>query len=233
MLRRIPLGQMCNLRDLGGYPIGGGQCTAFGRILRGDNPAALSEDDLRWLLDRDITTIIDLRSEGELGRSPDALRDLTDFHYIHIPLVGGEKLPNLEDDIGLGYFKLMDCKADIRQVLECIAAAPGGVLYHCTAGKDRTGVISALLLSIAGVGRGDILADYEVSETYLWDVVSKLRADHPDMPAFWGCSKRGYMKNCLERVDETYGSVSDYLGEVGLTEAQLAHIRGKLLKNAI
>ena len=73
MLRRIPLGKMNNLRDLGGYPAGDG-VTVWERFLRGDNPAGLSEQDIQWLRERDITTIVDLRSGEELARQPDQLR---------------------------------------------------------------------------------------------------------------------------------------------------------------
>lgn len=64
MLRRIPLGNMMNLRDLGGYPLPGGGHTAWGRLLRGDNPLGLSEADAGWLLERGVRTVIDLRSDG-------------------------------------------------------------------------------------------------------------------------------------------------------------------------
>ena len=107
MLRRIPLGTMLNLRDLGGYPIAGGGCTAWGRMLRGDNPAGLSDEDLQWLLDREITTVIDLRSAGELERKLDQLSADPNFFYHHIPMVGGERLPNLEQDVGRSYFEML------------------------------------------------------------------------------------------------------------------------------
>ena len=70
MLRRIPLGETWNLRDLGGYPTAGGCATVWERMLRSDNPLGLSGADERWLLERNITTVLDLRSEGELERRP-------------------------------------------------------------------------------------------------------------------------------------------------------------------
>ena len=73
MLRHIPLGQMYNLRDLGGYPVPGGGETAWERLLRGDNPEGLSQADLRWLLDRDITTVVDLRSGADQAQARSAL----------------------------------------------------------------------------------------------------------------------------------------------------------------
>ena len=148
MLRRIPLGKMNNLRDLGGYPAGDG-VTVWERFLRGDNPAGLSEQDIQWLRERDITTIVDLRSGEELARQPDQLRGQPGFLYHHCPLVGIEKLPNLEADIGRAYFEAMDRLTCGGRAMRILAAAPGGVLFHCTAGKDRTGILAMLLLSLA------------------------------------------------------------------------------------
>ena len=143
MLRRIPLGKMNNLRDLGGYPAGDG-VTVWERFLRGDNPAGLSEQDIQWLRERDITTIVDLRSGEELARQPDQLRGQPGFLYHHCPLVGIEKLPNLEADIGRAYFEAMDRLTCVGRAMRILAAAPGGVLFHCTAGKDRTGILEEL-----------------------------------------------------------------------------------------
>lgn len=180
MLRRIPLGKMNNLRDLGGYPAGDG-VTVWERFLRGDNPAGLSEQDIQWLRERDITTIVDLRSGEELARQPDQLRGQPGFLYHHCPLVGIEKLPNLEADIGRAYFEAMDRLTCVGRAMRILAAAPGGVLFHCTAGKDRTGILAMLLLSLAGVAREDILADYQISETYLAEIIQLIQLRVPDL----------------------------------------------------
>lgn len=229
MLRHIPLGTMRNLRDLGGYPTGDGGCTQYERLLRGDLPVGLSEEDADWLLDRDITTVVDLRSELEAGHRPCELKFLPGFHYCHHTLVGGETLPNTEDDVAGGYFRMLDRTENVLPILSAVADAPGGVLFHCTAGKDRTGCIAALLLSHAGVGLSDVLADYQVSETYIMDIIRGMVARMPDKAAFVGRSKSEYMDGCLELLTVKYGSVEAYLRAVGLTEGQLARLRGKLL----
>lgn len=232
MLRRIPLGNMLNLRDLGGYPISGGGRTAWGRILRGDNPSGLSGEDLQWLLDREITTVIDLRSAGELERKPDQLSTEPDFFYHHIPMVGGERLPNLEEDVGGSYFLMLERREAPAQVLRTIAQAPGGVLFHCTAGKDRTGCTAALLLSLAGVDRADILADYQITELYIREMVRKIREFRPESAPFMGRSKAEYLEECLSRLEEAHGSVLAFLRWLGLTEEELEAIRNKLVLGA-
>ena len=139
MLRHIPLGRMYNLRDLGGYPVPGGE-TAWERLLRGDNPEGLTEEDLRWLLDRGITTVVDLRSEAETGRKPDQLASQPGFYYFHCPLLSeGDGMPNLETDVGQGYFRMLDGSDLVAKAMRTVAAAPAGVLFHCTAGRTAPG----------------------------------------------------------------------------------------------
>lgn len=229
MLRRIPLGKMNNLRDLGGYPAGDGGTTVWERLLRGDVPTGFSEEDIDWLLERDITTVVDLRHDDETEYRPDELKFIPGFTYHHCNLAGGGLLPNSEADVAAGYFRMLDEKNGVAEALRAIAGAPGGVLFHCTAGKDRTGCIAALLLSLAGVSRADILADYQVSETYLASLLHRMRERAPELAAFLGRSKSEYMEGCLNLLTEKYGSVPEYLRSAGLTEAELERLRNKLL----
>ena len=228
MLRRIPLGETWNLRDLGGYPAAEGRATVWERILRSDNPLGLSEADERWLLERNITTVLDLRSEGEMKRRPSGLRDRPGFTYIPCPVDGGERLPGREADVGRGYFETLDRKESIRKVLQMVADAPGGVLFHCAAGKDRTGLIAALLLLNAGVSRADTVADYQVSGTYLKKFVAYLRTVVSDFDPWAGQSRAEYLELCLDLLEEKYGSVEQYLLAAGLSAGTLEHLRIKL-----
>ncbi len=230
MQRRIVLGKMLNLRDLGGYPTADGRITRWGSLLRGDNPMGLTDADAAWLLERGFTTVIDLRSPAEQDHLPDELANRPGFSYHFIPMSSGEKLPNEEELIGLGYFRTLERKQTIRSVLETIAAAPDGVLFHCMAGKDRTGCIAALLLTLAGVDRLDILADYQVSELYIRPVIRWIRKTQADLPAYVGSSKPEYLEDCLDRLEGAYGSVTDYLRAIGLTQPVLERLRGKLLE---
>ena len=229
MLRHIPLGGMYNLRDLGGYPVPGGGETAWERLLRGDNPEHLTEEDIRWLLERDITTVVDLRSEVEAGSKADQLSKTNGFDYFNCPLLEADRMPNLEENVGAGYFRVLEGRERMVCALKAVAAAPGGVLFHCTAGKDRTGLMAALLLGLVGVDRADILADYQVSETYLADVIRQIRVKVPDLSAFAGASKAEYLSDCLVQLEKTYGSIPGYLQVIGLTEGELAALRRKLL----
>lgn len=231
MTRRIPLGNMLNLRDLGGYPAAGGQTTRWGRLLRGDNPMGLSRADGDWLLARGITTVIDLRSAAERERLPDELAAMPGFTCLHIPLSGGEKLADQEEMVGQGYFQMLERREEVRAVLEAVASASGGVLFHCMAGKDRTGCIAALLLTLAGADRLDILADYAVSGLYIRPVIRWMRREKADLPAYVGASRPEYLEDCLDRLERAYGSVYDYLRAVGLTGRTLERLRAMLLED--
>ena len=227
MLRRIPLGTMRNLRDLGGYTGADGRVTAWERLLRGDVPQGLTEADIEWLIDRDITTVIDLRSAEETAHRPDELKFLPGFFYHHHSLLWGRP-PSNEEDVGAMYFRMMDEQENMAAVLRAIAHAPGGVLFHCTAGKDRTGCVAALLLGLAEVAQVDILADYQVSETYIIDVIRRMAERVPDMAAWMGRSKPEYIERCLDLLLEKYPSVPGYLLAAGLTEEELDLLWDKL-----
>lgn len=229
MLRHISLGTMYNLRDLGGYPTVDGGQTAWGRFFRGDTPLGLSEAEIQWLLDRRVTTIIDLRSAAEAGMYPNQLADRPGFRYHHCPLLGGEITEATEDEVGRGYFRTLDRRESVREILRLILAAPEGVLFHCMAGKDRTGMISMLLFTLAGADRLEILADYQLSEIYLTEMVRRLTALRPDMPAYAGRSKREYMETCMDLLEAKYGSIYDYLLATGLTRKELEALRTRLL----
>ena len=118
------------------------------------------------------------------------------------------------------------------RVLRTIAQAPGGVLFHCTAGKDRTGCTAALLLTLAGVGREDILADYQVTELYIRELVRKIQAFNRESAPFMGRSKVEYLEDCLSRLEEAHGSVLEFLRWLGLTGDELEAIRNKLVLGA-
>ncbi|NCB62480.1 MAG: tyrosine-protein phosphatase [Clostridia bacterium] len=229
MLRHIPLGGIDNLRDLGGYAAENGCTTAWGRIFRSDTPKGLSDCDIRWLLDQKVTTLIDLRSGEEAARVPNQLAEHPAFHYHHCPLLGGEITMEREDEIGVGYFQTLDRKDSVREVMRLILNAPDGVLFHCMAGKDRTGMIAMLLLTLAGVSRADVLADYQISETYLEEMVRQLKATWVDMPYFAGRSRASYMETCLRLLSEKYGTVPAYLKATGLTDQELSRLKDKLL----
>jgi protein-tyrosine phosphatase len=113
--------------------------------------------------------------------------------------------------------------------MKLLTHAQNGVLYHCTAGKDRTGVISALLLSLVGVSSHDIISNYEISYSNLKPMIEKLHTQNPNLPPFIGHSKAVYMKMFLDLFYNRYCSPETYLTKIGLTKEEITTLKGKLV----
>lgn len=153
------------------------------RILRSDAPLAPTEADIAFLLDRGVTTLIDLRSDEEVARRPCPLAQDGRFTYRHMPVTGGSALPASPAEVPLSYLRMVD--AQMARILQAVREAEG-VMYFCTAGKDRTGVVSALLQREHGLSTADIAADYALSAENLRERLAAFRALHPEVnPAIY------------------------------------------------
>lgn len=226
-MKRIPLTYTYNTRDLGGLATGDGRVTSFGRLLRSDLPARLDCADVSLLKRLGIARVIDLRTKEEALSRPSAFESCPDFEFFHCPFSVGNGIPSSVEEFPVLYGAILSDYPAIRRIMEIIAA-PGGVLYHCAAGKDRTGIVSMLMLLAAGVTVSDILADYQVSYTYLRVFVRGLLERRPDWSPFVGRSDMEFMEATLDNFFARYGSVRDYLHEAGLTPAQTTSLEQKL-----
>ena len=185
-MRRIVNDRVKNMRDLGGYPTLNGRETRFGSFIRSNLPTGMSNEEIYRLLKMGLSTVIDLRTEMEAMRKPNIL-NIRGINYFNISISAG--FPQREEDIPNCYMDIVLNRDKMRLVFEVMINSQGMVLFNCTAGKDRTGVIAMLLLKLAGVYDDDILADYEVSYTYLRDEIRLMHVNNPDLPAFFGGSK--------------------------------------------
>ncbi len=149
------------------------------RYIRSDAPLCLTEKEIRWLLDNDISTLVDLRSEQELERTPCPLRNVDGFTYYHLPVTGGGDTPRSREHLYEVYRGMVDEQMDT--ILETILNAATNVMYFCTAGKDRTGVVSALLLRRLGVSDDIIVEDYMKSKENLLDMLTTYVKNHPEV----------------------------------------------------
>lgn len=227
-MRRYPLENVTNMRDLGGYATADGRVTRYGRFIRSDAPAEISTKELDGLLELGITTVVDLRSPGEAAHSPSVFLQAEAVRIHHHQLDAGIAWPLNEADIPACYLEMVEGPAFI-QVLRVLAAAPGAALFHCSAGKDRTGVTAAALLALAGVASCDIIADYEVSYTYLMDRLRRMEKEHPNISAYVGHSRPEFMAGLLEALEERYGGMAPFLLQAGLAPAEMEALRAKLL----
>ena len=177
--RHLRLEGTYNVRDLGGYATVDGRTTRWKTLLRADGLDRLAPVSQRALIDHGIKTVIDLRRTTEVVETPDALADSPDFKYCHKNMAGDlipedESAVPIETRVGAEYWTAnYTARLDLRRahIVEILAmlSSPGTLpaLFHCAAGKDRTGVIAALVLGLAGVPAETIAEDYALTARYL------------------------------------------------------------------
>ena len=176
--QRIELSSVRNARSLGGLPAASGR-TAHGFFFRSDAPLSLTEEDIRVLRSYGIAHVLDLRSEAEVQTHPSAARAC--FEYLNAPLQGGDKIPQTREEVPASYLNMTMGIAQMARAMRFLADASGGVLIHCTAGKDRTGVVCAILLMLAGTPDDAICEDYAQTEIYMEPVLVQLCAQNPTL----------------------------------------------------
>ena len=218
-LRRINLEQAINVRDLGGYPTPDG-CTPYGRFIRADNMYGLTEADLETLYQAGVRTVIDLRTPGERERQPGSFENWRDVRVVPCSLLGEslDSFTGFMRSLGENYSEMIVRDRDhYRDLFEIILSENqrGGILFHCTAGKDRTGVTAALLLGLAGCEDADIVVRVdrttgEFSAVRRWLVVPDEEGlqepDHQEMYSdihdeFPDLQPGDYIERPLENVD--------------------------------
>lgn len=128
------------------------------RFVRSDVPDRITPEETSWLLEKNIRTVIDLRTDAEQERKPCPLAEDPRFIYLHFPVTGGDTIPASADEVAASYIRMVD--EQMRRIVAAIVKAPTNVLYFCNAGKDRTGVVSAILQKLFDVPEETIIADY-------------------------------------------------------------------------
>jgi hypothetical protein len=250
--RWIALEGAANARDLGGLPAARGR-TRSHVLLRADALDALTEADVAHLVhERGLAHVVDLRTDGERRQRGRGLLGTAGVAYCEIAVFADEELARRSDErayrlsqglppheiMALGYEELLVLGgAAFAGALERLAA-PGGVpaLVHCSAGKDRTGVLVAMLLDVAGVSRDAIVADYALTHERMDRVLARLRSvagdpsgDHrtagtaaagDDVPDFALGARAETMVRFLELLDARGGAAS-WFGAQGVPDATL------------
>ncbi|GIQ70805.1 protein-tyrosine-phosphatase [Xylanibacillus composti] len=235
--RLLELEGAYNVRDIGGYQTAGGRLVQKGRFLRADGLHRLTEQDQEKIVSYGVSTVIDLRHAHELEAKKNVFADSDRVRYCHISLVNpaNSTLPTIRCLGDLYVQMLDDCGDLLREVFEQLAVAEGQVvLFHCAAGKDRTGVVAALLLGLAGVDREAIIADYAESAVNLTPIMDEFRAERPDMlpeemyERFLG-SAPANMEQMLDYLDAKYHGAEAYLLSIGLGADHIDRLKQKLL----
>lgn len=259
----IELDGLVNLRDVGGIPTrDGGQITS-GRLLRSDNLQQLSDADVDALRTLGLTDVVDLRSTYEVDREgPGPMNRQPDVHLHHFSLfrewepgrgeakpdVRAEVLPEealpwadlrpsvvVDDEFASQYLSyLVDRPDSVVAALRTIARTPGATLVHCAAGKDRTGTIVALALSLAGAEPDAVVADYAASTQRVSAIVERLMSTPTYADNLRGRPLSSHetrpetMAMFLHHLQTEYGGVAPALHQIGWTDADTEQMREKL-----
>ncbi len=243
--RLIGLEAVHNFRDLGGYPTATGQVTKWRTLFRADGLYRLTPQDAQAVIDLGVQTVIDLRTAKEVqtrGTFP-VKQFPVNFH--HLPIIDATwndgDTPEIEDVVEFlvwAYREMLE-KASNKFVNAIKLISEQDVLpavFHCAAGKDRTGVLAAFILSILGVPEEVISADYGKTADGMKRLIEWAKVKQPEladtyanMPARFAASDPRAMTIVLSGLIATHGSVQNYLREIGVDEKVFTALRAELL----
>nr|WP_321440665.1 tyrosine-protein phosphatase [uncultured Hyphomonas sp.] len=261
--RLLPLEGGRNFRDLGGYETTNGQHVKWGRVFRSGTMTRLTDKDYKYLSSLGIATIVDFRTSEERASEPTNWR-AGDISYETFPDPAEDDANPLAAVFASPDVKPEDVRAMMAQLYSGIleqqtpayrvlfrdlADDNAPLAFNCSAGKDRTGVGAALILSVLGVPRETVVADYALSEKLVdYSAEFQLGADDeasqdngpyaylrrlpPELVAPLMRSDPAYIEAVLDRIDQDYGSVEAFVREeLDVSDADLARIRRKLLED--
>ena len=250
-VRRLYFSGAKNFRDLGGYQTLDGRTVRWGMLYRSDNLHNLTDADLTRLSALGLDRVIDFRSEREQSEQPDRLPATGSIRTVHIPINDAstsiwyeehdEFLKNIENADPARYLTQTNVELatrftpEVRRFLHEVHAARGNpVLFHCAAGKDRTGFAAALLLRILDVPMKTILEDYLLTNQYYlpsrtWELL-RMRllkgALYADVVRGFMEIQPAYLQAAFDAMEREHGSFEGYLrNALGLTGQDVEHFR--------
>ena len=251
----IELDGAVNVRDVGGLPTTDGGKIAEGRLLRGDNLDGLTPADVhRLVTERGLATVVDLRStEEHAAATPGPLTAVSSVRHVRFSLLpelgvladtlGGTMVVRTEQalarcpaDVRAGFYLgyLEDRPAGVVGALRSIASSPGPALVHCAAGKDRTGVIVAMALSVAGAEPAAITADYAASADRIGAILARLRGQTAysegveKIETAEQTPRAETMDAFQAQLTATYGGAEGWLADHGFGADESAALRARL-----
>jgi protein-tyrosine phosphatase len=256
MSRALPIPGAHNLRDLGGYATADGRQVRWRTIYRSGAIYRLTADDRAAMHALGITAICDLRTPDERAHRPMDWHDGLNVHYFGgVRLESGARLERLltagaavreqmrQRMQGIYRRLPFEQAPSYRHLFHMLASGRVPLLFNCSAGKDRTGVAAALLLTVLGVPRETIFADYLLSNETSAGLLAMMRdrnpryasllADDPEALAPVLTADSGYLEIAFAEITSACGSVEAYLAEhLGIGQAQIAQLRTHLVQDA-
>ena len=255
--RHLDLDGAYNTRDIGGYETRDGRMTRPQTLFRSDSLHNLTTDSQRALVSEGLRTVVDLRVTDAVTNHPNVFAESSEVDYHWVNVMGDEPLVEVSDInvSSLGpdrppdiYAAILDVRREWMGKVVKLLAAPGTLpaLYHCNSGRDRAGLVTMLLLSIAGVQPETIVQDYSSSATYLWRRIpdraagKRLSLDPTSFnesqeyrEAFEterNIAPPRAMRASIEHLEREYGGVRPYLTGTGVTEEELERLRAAMVE---
>ncbi len=245
--RQITFESIPNFRDLGGYQARDGRTVRWRRLFRSGDLRKMTENDFNRLRDEiGLASVIDLRSQLELERQGKSKFSDSGIKYYNISFISddGSKTPNEQlnqayTNLGEFYIYLIQKKefgqrlVDALKVIAMQENLP--LIFHCAVGKDRTGILAAILLSVLGVADADIINDYAASEAYMKDLLVRIKNEpskneHPqDLPDYFWEAAPESMAVFLSMTKREYGSAKGYIEAHGAEKSLFDSLETALL----
>ena len=217
-----------NTRDLGDYIGGNGKPLRLRQLIRSDRQAYPNGRDLEFLRSNGITTIIDMRTPDDISGKPSAFSKLDGFDYFNFPIQEGSQVPESVKAVP-GSYMIIAGSPSLKDIFNKMAEAESGVMFNCSAGKDRTGVVSAIILMLCGVSEDDIVADYMLSKDYNRERFKMAAIHHPDLDINIIIPRESYIRDFMRLFKEKYGSVEGYFDSIGVSKENVEKIRNKMI----
>jgi protein-tyrosine phosphatase len=241
----IVLAGALNFRDLGGYHTSDGRRTRFGRVFRSNSLQELTAEDIEVLRGRlGLRTVLDLRSPKEIERDGVGPLEACGVNHINLPMLHEDQDSGqpgrIESGLVLRYFSYLEhARGNVVQAIETIAGQDAQpIVFHCSAGKDRTGVLAALLLGCLGVEPETTVSDYAAMHPERARIVEFLRrrptytdmVDEMDPAAL--DSEPATMREFLQLLEDRHGGPRRWILDAGLDETVLRELEATLLEPA-
>lgn len=238
-IKRYRFSSAINFRDLGGFYAADDKIVRWNSLYRSDKFEGTSEKEWGIMKENGIRVIMDLRSFEEIEKFPDDCPP--DFEYICCPLVeynlsfeniSSPAMQAFALKVSEGYKNIvMEHGQNLAKIINTISdnVEKGGIVFHCTSGKDRTGVVASVLYYILGVSDEDIIADYQTSYTYNKRMSDKFMNDFPQYRQYYSVvtSKASNMTELLNLYEEI--DIVNYLIANGASEAKIKRLKEYML----
>lgn len=241
--RIVPFSGVLNFRDLGGYRTTDGRSTRWGRLFRSDALHDLTDEDLVIFRGLGVSSVVDLRSTGEVSRTGRGLLERESIRFVNSPVLSNYEAEREESVFDTSYlarrylqYLEVGAPAFLAAFEEMTVPEHYPLVFNCFLGKDRTGVLAALVLSCLGVERQAIVEDYAITEERVRFIMDKLRQDpvHRDVidqtdPVLLAATG-ATMSSFLDEVDHRFGGARAWVEAAGLAPGRLDQLESLVLE---